>query len=205
MLRKKFEETQAELQKIPLNGVRISALDVGGPYSQVMGPSLESADRIYTCGHRHGEHQRWCVSRIMTDLACRAYRRPVAPEEIEKLVALVHTAQEEEDSFDEGLAVGIQAVLVSPDFLFRIERDHAAGPDVTSYPITPARAGDASVLFPVGQHAGRGAASRGRRRDAARPAGAGRTGAPHAARPEGRRAGGATSAASGCSSARSSR
>jgi hypothetical protein len=136
MLRKKFEETQAELQKIPLNAVRISALDVGGPYSQVMGPSRHSADKIYTCGHRHGEHQRWCVSRIMTDLACRAYRRPVAPDEIEKLVALVHTAQEEEDSFDEGLAVGIQAILVSPDFLFRIERDHAAGPDVTSYPIS---------------------------------------------------------------------
>ena len=135
-LRKKFEETQAELQKIPLNGVRISTLDVGGPYAQVMGPALESTDKIYTCGHRHGEHQRWCVSRIMTDLACRAYRRPVAPAEIEKLVALVHNAQEEENSFDEGLAVGIEAVLVSPDFLFRIERDHAAGPEVTSYPIT---------------------------------------------------------------------
>ena len=108
----------------------------GGPYAQVMGPALESTDKIYTCGHRHGEHQRWCVSRIMTDLACRAYRRPVAPAEIEKLVALVHNAQEEENSFDEGLAVGIEVVLVSPDFLFRIERDHAAGPEVTSYPIT---------------------------------------------------------------------
>ena len=205
MLRKKFEETQAELQKIPLNAVRISTLDVGGPYSQVMGPSRDSADKIYTCGHRHGEHQRWCVSRIMTDLACRAYPPSGRAGEIEKLVALVHTAQEEEDSFDEGLAVGIQAVLVSPDFLFRIERDHAAGPDVDVLSDHPARAGHASVLLPVGQHAGRRAASRGRRRDVAGPAGAGRAGAPHAARPEGRARWRRISAASGCSSARSSR
>ena len=60
----------------------------------------------------------------------------VTPAEIEKLVALVHQAQEDEDSFDEGLAVGIEAVLVSPDFLFRIEHDHTTPASVTSYPIS---------------------------------------------------------------------
>ena len=35
-------------------------------------------------------------------------------------------AQKDEGSFEEGLAVGIQALLVSPDFLFRIERDRPA-------------------------------------------------------------------------------
>jgi mono/diheme cytochrome c family protein len=121
--RKRFEETEAELQKIPLNGVRVSSVDIGGPYSQVTGPSPASARRIYTCGHRNGEHQSWCVSRIMTDLARRAFRRPVAASEVQKYVALVRQAQQDEGSFDEGLAVGIQALLVSPDFLFRIERN----------------------------------------------------------------------------------
>jgi mono/diheme cytochrome c family protein len=134
--RKRYEETEAELKKIPLNGVRVSSLDVGGPYAQVSGPSQESAPRIYTCGHRHGEHQRWCVSRIMTDLARRAFRRPVAVAEVEKYVALVHQAQKDEGSFDEGLAVGIQALLVSPDFLFRIERDRRAAPAVPARPIS---------------------------------------------------------------------
>ena len=125
-LRKTFEEKEAELRKIPLNGVRVNSVDVGGPYAQVTGPSRESTDRIYTCGHRNGEHQRWCVSRIMTDLTRRAFRRPVAVAEVEKYVALVHQAQKDEGSFDEGLVVGIQALLVSPDFLFRIERDRPA-------------------------------------------------------------------------------
>jgi hypothetical protein len=125
-LRKRFEENEAELQKIPLNGVRVSSVEIGGPYAQVTGPSRESTDRIYTCGHRNGEHQRWCVSRIMTDLARRAFRRPVAASEIDKYVALVEQAQKDEQSFDEGLAVGVQALLVSPDFLYRIERNRPA-------------------------------------------------------------------------------
>ena len=66
------------------------------------------------------------------------------------------SAQEDEDSFDEGLAVGIQALLVSPDFLFRIERDRrGARAGSTSHPITPARAGVAAVVLPLGEHAGR--------------------------------------------------
>ncbi len=131
-LRKTFEEKAAEIRKIPLNGVRVNSVDVGGPYAQVTGPSRESTDRIYTCGHRNGEHQRWCVSRIMTDLARRAFRRPVAASEVDKYVTLVHQAQQDEGSFDEGLAVGIQALLVSPDFLFRIERDRPAARPVAA-------------------------------------------------------------------------
>jgi mono/diheme cytochrome c family protein len=135
-LRKQFEDTQAELQKIPLNGVRVSAIEIGGPYSQVAGPSRASTDKIYTCGHRNGEHTALCVPRIMTGLARRAFRRPVSAREVAKYVALVRQAQEDEGSFEEGLAVGIQALLVSPDFLFRIERDRPAPRPVPAQQIT---------------------------------------------------------------------
>src|SRR5262245_48220381 len=134
--RKRFDETTKDLAKIPLDGVRVSAVDVGGPYAQVTGPSRESADRIYTCGHRDGRHQPWCARRIVTDLASRAFRRPVTPAEIDKYVALVRQAERDEHSFGEGLAVGIQALLVSPDFLFRIERDRPTTLDVPSQRIT---------------------------------------------------------------------
>jgi hypothetical protein len=122
-LRKRFEQTQADLAKVPLNAVRVSSVDVGGPYSPVQGPSRESAERIYTCGHLNGGHQPSCPLRIVSDLARRAFRRPVAAAEARKYVDLVEQVQREESSLAEGLAVGIQALLVSPDFLFRIERD----------------------------------------------------------------------------------
>jgi hypothetical protein len=125
-LRKRFDDAQLELAKIPLNGVRVNAVEVGGPYGQVTGPSRSSIARIYTCGHATGEHAPVCTSRIITDLARRAFRRPVAASEAAKYVALAQRAAKDEGSFEEGLAVGIQALLVSPDFLFRIERPVSA-------------------------------------------------------------------------------
>jgi hypothetical protein len=121
--RKRFEESQAALERIPLNGVRVSAVDFAGPYTYQSGPTSESVATIYTCGHGTDGHQSWCAVRIMSDLARRAFRRPVSEREVEPYIQLVRRAEEEEGSLAEGLAVGIQALLVSPDFLFRIERE----------------------------------------------------------------------------------
>ena len=135
-LKQRFEETQAELEKIPLNGVRVSAVEVGGPYSQVTTPSAQSLARVYTCGHGDGDHQPACARVIMTSLARRAFRRPVSRAEIDPYVSLVREAQQEEQSFQEGLAVGISALLVAPDFLFRIERDRPIAAGALSHRIS---------------------------------------------------------------------
>jgi mono/diheme cytochrome c family protein len=133
--RKQFEATQAELARLPLNGVRVNSVDVGGPFAQPSGASRASLEKVYTCGHLDGGHTRMCATRIMTDLARRAFRRPVAAAEVQKYVSLVRLAEEQEHSLAEGLAVGIQALLVSPDFLFRIEQDRAATNGKSSQPI----------------------------------------------------------------------
>jgi mono/diheme cytochrome c family protein len=133
VLRKRFEETQATLARIPLNGVRVNALDFAGPYTHATGPSPASAAKIYTCGHLTGHHQPMCATQIVTSLARRAFRRPVTAREVKPFVELVRAAEKEEGSFEEGLAVGLQALLVSPDFLFRIERERQSA---TSYRIT---------------------------------------------------------------------
>jgi mono/diheme cytochrome c family protein len=129
--RKRFDEAQLELAKIPMNGVRVNAVEVGGPYKHVSGPAPASLARIYTCGHTAGSHVPTCTRRIVRDFARRAFRRPVTAADVATYVRLAEDAQRDEGSFEEGLAVGLQAVLVSPDFLFRIERDRAGrGPAV---------------------------------------------------------------------------
>ena len=136
-LRKTFETTQAELEKIPMNGVRVNTVDIGGPYSQVTGPSRASLAKIYTCGHLNGVHTDMCARRIVTDFARKAFRRPVNARELDSYVDLVKRVGQEEGSLAEGLAVGIQAILVSPDFLFRIERDRPnTAAKTTHYPIS---------------------------------------------------------------------
>ncbi len=69
-----------------------------------------------------------CVDKILGTLARRAYRRPVTKAEVASLARFVAEAKAEGQNAEEGLQLAIQAMLVSPNFLFRIERDPAGEP-----------------------------------------------------------------------------
>jgi hypothetical protein len=60
---------------------------------------------------------------ILQRLMPRAFRRPVEKPEVERLVKLVEFAVERGDSFERGVQVALQGILVSPHFLFRVEDD----------------------------------------------------------------------------------
>ena len=119
-LKKEVEKRRAE--KIPANSARIGSLELGGPYAVTQGPPAESLKKIYVCGHLNGQHRPGCARLIVERLAHRAYRRPVTPQEVAQLTGLVADVQRDGGSFEEGLATAIQAILLSPHFLFRIER-----------------------------------------------------------------------------------
>jgi len=61
------------------------------------------------------------ASEILRRLMSRAYRRPVTDDEVKRLVNLVEFATKRGDSFERGIQVALQGVLVSPHFLFRVE------------------------------------------------------------------------------------
>lgn len=65
----------------------------------------------------HAVAAREVIQRFTT----RAYRRPVKPEEIDRLMELYAMVRENGDSYEEGIKVAMQAVLVNPNFLFRVE------------------------------------------------------------------------------------
>src|SRR5262249_4982238 len=60
---------------------------------------------------------------IVDRFARLAFRRPVSPAELEKLLTLFDLADQQGDPFESAIKLPLQAVLVSPRFLFRIERD----------------------------------------------------------------------------------
>ncbi len=107
-------------------GFFMSNLDVTGPYEQKLGPSREALEKIYVCGHLDGAHQPGCARTIVSGLARRAYRRPPTQLEVSELAGLVSMVQREGDSFEEGIALAIQRLLVSPRFLYRIEQKEGA-------------------------------------------------------------------------------
>lgn len=89
-----------------------------GPYSS----KVEKASRkkILICDPKTGDA---CVDKIVSELAHRAYRRPVTKADTAGLMKFVRMAKAEGQSVEQGIQLAIQAMLVSPNFLFRVERD----------------------------------------------------------------------------------
>jgi len=101
----------------------VDRFEINGPYNPHARPLTESHKHIFICGHAPGQHKPECARIIVAELARRAYRRPVTSAEINGLVRFVNMAQQNGDSFEQGVRVALEAMLVSPHFLFRIESD----------------------------------------------------------------------------------
>jgi len=68
---------------------------------------------------------------VLTRFASRAYRRPAATAEVDRLLKLSDAATARGDKWEVALQFAMSAALVSPKFLFRVELDHrSAGPDL---------------------------------------------------------------------------
>ena len=102
----------------------VDYVDIVGPFNPSPAPPA-SYQRVFVCRHRPGEHHEECAGELVTNLARRAYRRPVTTTDVDPLLGLVRQAQAAGDSFEEGIRLALQAILLSPNFLFRIERDPA--------------------------------------------------------------------------------
>ena len=79
-----------------------------------------SRKKILICDPNSGPA---CVEKIITTVARRAYRRPVTKAEVAALTRFVGMAKAEGQTTEQGVQLALQAILVSPHFLFRIERD----------------------------------------------------------------------------------
>ncbi|WP_223739666.1 DUF1592 domain-containing protein [Corallococcus sp. AS-1-12] len=66
-----------------------------------------------------------CARELLKTFARKAWRRPVTPEEVERLVAFVSLARRQGDAPEVGVKLALRSVLVSPHFLFRVELDPA--------------------------------------------------------------------------------
>jgi len=106
---------------------RFESLDIGGPFNQSTKPSEASLRKIFVCG----DQTPACAQRIIGDFARRAFRRPVAANETADYTNFYTLARKHGDSFEEGIATALQAVLISPNFLYRIERDKPATTRIT--------------------------------------------------------------------------
>ncbi len=69
------------------------------------------------------EEKADAARQIIRHFANRAFRRPVKDEEIDRLMKLWSMADKDGEPFELGIQLALEAVLVSPHFLFRVETD----------------------------------------------------------------------------------
>lgn len=111
----------------------LDLLEIEGPFHPTLPPEPKSTQMLLIARPPVGatpEQVRAAAEKVLSHFATRAYRRPVRPEELDRLLKLFDVATAQGERFEEAIKLPMKAVLVSPHFLFRIEEDPANPDDV---------------------------------------------------------------------------
>ena len=96
-------------------------LSITGP-TKVMGVSeTPSRAKIFVCHPQAGTDEVPCAKKIISKIARDAYRRPITDGDLEGLLNFYQSGRNSGD-FDTGIRTAIQAILSSPEFVFRFEK-----------------------------------------------------------------------------------
>ncbi|MFT5320930.1 MAG: hypothetical protein ACI934_001077 [Pseudohongiellaceae bacterium] len=124
-LQRSFAESDDRSPALALEGGqsrihKVHALQVRGPL-KVTGMS-ESAPRkrIFVCYPRESAEEKACANEIITNLAQRAFRRPLEQEDVDSLVGFFESSRLSQD-FEASIKEAVSAILVSPHFIYRAE------------------------------------------------------------------------------------
>jgi hypothetical protein len=103
----------------------LETIEVEGPFNPVPKPDPASVKLLLVA--RPGEKltKTAAADAVLRDFARRAYRRPVKPAEMTRLMRLFEVADRQGEPFERAVRLPMKAVLCSPHFLFRIEDDPA--------------------------------------------------------------------------------
>ena len=102
--------------------VAIAALLIGGPYGGKAPVDSPSRRLLFVCNPGNPAEETPCASKILSSISRRAYRRAATNDDMQTLLSFYKHARAT-GSFDDGIRAALERVLVSPDFLFRIEAD----------------------------------------------------------------------------------
>jgi hypothetical protein len=130
-LHRSFAESDERTRTIALEGgqERIQAahaLQIRGPLSVTGVGDSASRSKIFVCKPTESSEERRCATEIVTQLAERAFRRPVTDEDLAGLMAFYDSGSRD-GGFETGVRDALSAVLASPHFIYRAESGEGGG------------------------------------------------------------------------------
>jgi uncharacterized protein DUF1592/uncharacterized protein DUF1588/uncharacterized protein DUF1587/uncharacterized protein DUF1595/uncharacterized protein DUF1585 len=113
----------------------VENITISGPFNPTGVSDTPTRRRLLVCRAAKTQDEAACARQIVSTLARRAYRRPVTSADLSPLMSFYDSGRRE-GGFERGIELAVRAVLVSPQFLFRIERDPAGVAPGTPYRIS---------------------------------------------------------------------
>ena len=102
----------------------VQALTIEGPYEGAVPEDTPSRRRVFACRPADASEEDACAGRILSRLARLAYRRPPTDRDVEALLEFFRRGRAKEGgSFDTGIQLALERLLVDPDFLLRVLED----------------------------------------------------------------------------------
>ena len=133
-----WEPSKRDSQEIHFVGgmPKLRSVFIDGPYN-VQGLSEGPSRRLlFLCHPKSAAEETACATKIVTNLARRAYRRPVTPADIAAPLSFYKQSRQQGGSFDDGIRSGVARVLSSPYFLYRIEKDPVGARAGVAHPVS---------------------------------------------------------------------
>ena len=133
-LRPPYLRSYAVLSDFNSGQPHLASIAITGPFNGKVGETASRA-RIFACRPASQRDERACATKILSTLARRAYRRPVTEADLGPLLGF-YEAGRKAAGFEAGIRRALQRLLVSPEFLVRIERDPPNIAPATNYRVS---------------------------------------------------------------------
>ena len=105
----------------------ITNVTITGPYKATGSGDTPSRSRVFVCRPATEADEGPCATTILSSLGHRAYRGHFADEDLEVLLDFYNGGRANGGSFEDGIQLALRRLLVSPEFLHRIEADPHQG------------------------------------------------------------------------------
>ena len=105
----------------PRQNPAVFQLSITGPFDASKTTDTPSRNRIMIAAPQEGESPEVAAGKILRRLTRLAYRRPIVDADLKRPMAFFQQGFDE-GGFDSGIESALSSILVSPRFLFRVER-----------------------------------------------------------------------------------
>jgi hypothetical protein len=117
------KDKQGKARKVTRSAT-VDAVEVEGPVGAAPPPPSPGYRRIFVAlPGKGGANDESAARAVLQRFVTRAYRRPAQPDEVESLLKVYRAAKADGENFEQSVRLCLTAVLVSPQFLFRVEVD----------------------------------------------------------------------------------